>query len=68
LKELTMKLFGTVKTFDEAKGFGLIKPEIGNQELRFENSAVSWVTQRPRRPNAVCLMKRARTTAGMPAQ
>jgi cold shock CspA family protein len=37
-----MKLFGTVKTFDETKGFGLIKPEIGNEELRFENSAVSW--------------------------
>ena len=37
-----MKLFGTVKTFDEAKGFGSIKPEIGNEELRFENSAVSW--------------------------
>ena len=37
-----MKYFGTVKTFDETKGIGMIKPEIGNDELRFENSAVSW--------------------------
>ena len=37
-----MKLFGTVKSFDEAKGYGSIKPETGGDELRFEKSAVQW--------------------------
>ena len=37
-----MKLFGTVKTFDEIKGYGTIKPEAGGDELRFEKSAVHW--------------------------
>ena len=37
-----MKLFGTVKSFDETKGFGSIKPEAGGEELRFEKSAVQW--------------------------
>ena len=38
-----MKLFGTVKSFDEIKGFGMIKPEAGGDELlRFEKSAVQW--------------------------
>jgi cold shock CspA family protein len=37
-----MKLFGTVKSFDEIKGFGMIKPEAGGGELRFEKSAVQW--------------------------
>ena len=37
-----MKLFGTVKLFDEIKGFGTIKPEAGGHELRFEKSAVQW--------------------------
>ena len=37
-----MKLFGTVKTFDESKGFGSITPEAGGDELRFEKSAVQW--------------------------
>jgi len=29
-----MKYFGTVKSFDEAKGFGSIKAEAGGEELR----------------------------------
>jgi cold shock CspA family protein len=37
-----MKLFGTVKLFDEIKGYGTIKPEAGGKELRFEKSAVQW--------------------------
>ena len=37
-----MKLFGTVKLFDEAKGYGMIQPEAGGDELRFEKSAVQW--------------------------
>jgi CspA family cold shock protein len=36
-----MKQFGTVKSFDEAKGQGSITPETGGQELRFERSALS---------------------------
>ncbi len=41
-KDNNMKLFGTVKLFDEIKGFGTIKPEAGGDELRFEKSAVQW--------------------------
>ena len=37
-----MKNFGTVKSFDETKGYGIIKPEAGGDELRFEKSAVQW--------------------------
>ena len=37
-----MTRFGTVKVYDEAKGYGLIKPEAGGDELRFEKSAVQW--------------------------
>lgn len=37
-----MKLFGTVQSFDSAKGFGSIKPEAGGDNLRFENSAIKW--------------------------
>ena len=37
-----MKLFGTVKSFDETKGYGSIKPDAGGGELRFEKSAVQW--------------------------
>ena len=37
-----MKLFGIVKSFDESKGYGSIKPEAGGDELRFERSAVQW--------------------------
>ncbi len=41
-KDISMKLFGTVKTYDEAKGHGTIKPEAAGDELRFEKSAVQW--------------------------
>ena len=37
-----MRLFGTVKLFDAAKGYGTIKPEAGGDELRFEKNAVQW--------------------------
>ena len=37
-----MKYFGTVKTFDEAKGLGSIKAEVGGEELRFDRNAFSW--------------------------
>ena len=37
-----MKLFGTVQSFDTAKGFGAILPEAGGDALRFENSAIKW--------------------------
>ena len=37
-----MKLFGTVQSFDTAKGFGSILPEAGGDALRFENSAIKW--------------------------
>jgi cold shock CspA family protein len=41
-KELTMKYFGTVKSFDNIKGYGEIKPETGAEALGFETSAISW--------------------------
>jgi CspA family cold shock protein len=41
-KDKLMKLFGTVKSFDETKGYGTIKPEAGGEELRFEKNAVQW--------------------------
>ena len=37
-----MKYFGTVKSFDEASGKGLIVPETGGEPLGFDQSAVSW--------------------------
>jgi CspA family cold shock protein len=41
-KDDTMKNFGIVKTFDETKGYGTIKPEAGGDELRFDKGAVQW--------------------------
>jgi cold shock CspA family protein len=41
-KELIMKLFGTVNSFDNGKGHGTIKPEAGGVDLGFERSAISW--------------------------
>jgi len=35
-------LFGTIKSYDETKGVGLIRPEGGNIDLPFEKSAVAW--------------------------
>lgn len=37
-----MKLFGTVQSFDTIKGEGEIKPENGNDLIRFEKNAISW--------------------------
>jgi CspA family cold shock protein len=37
-----MKLFGTVKSFDQTKGFGSIQPEAGGDALRFDTSAIKW--------------------------
>jgi cold shock CspA family protein len=42
IKELNMKYFGTVKSFDTVKGYGEIRPETGGEDLRFETSAISW--------------------------
>jgi cold shock CspA family protein len=41
-KELTMKYFGTVKSFDTVKGHGEIKQEAGGNDLPFEKNAISW--------------------------
>ena len=37
-----MKYFGTVKSFDITQGIGMLKPETGGDELKFERSAMSW--------------------------
>ena len=37
-----VQLFGTVRSFDKAQGFGSIQPETGGEALRFENSAIKW--------------------------
>jgi cold shock protein len=37
-----MKYFGTVKSFDEDRGIGSLKPETGGDDLYFERSAISW--------------------------
>ena len=41
-KEITMKYFGTVKSFDTIKGHGEIKQEAGGNDLPFETSAIQW--------------------------
>jgi cold shock CspA family protein len=42
-----MKLFGTVESFDETKGQGLIKPEASGKTIRFEKSAINWENKTP---------------------
>jgi cold shock CspA family protein len=43
-----MKHFGTVESFDETQGRGLIKPEeSGQPAIRFEKSAISWDNKTP---------------------
>jgi len=42
-----MKLFGTVESFDETKGHGLIKPETAGTSIGFEKSAISWENKTP---------------------
>jgi cold shock CspA family protein len=41
-KEITMKYFGTVESFDSAAGNGQIKPETGADAIRFETTAIMW--------------------------
>jgi len=41
-----MKLFGTVQWFDTIKGHGEIKPEVGNDLIRFSKSAIGWEKDR----------------------
>jgi len=45
-KELIMKLFGTVKSFDTIKGHGEITPEVGSVVLPFAKSAIGWEKDR----------------------
>jgi cold shock CspA family protein len=40
--ESTMKYFGTVKSFDEAKGEGSLKPASGGADLDFKRQALMW--------------------------
>jgi cold shock CspA family protein len=37
-----MTHFGTVESFDETQGRGLIKPEIAGSSIRFEKSDFTW--------------------------
>ena len=46
-KDLIMKHFGTVESFDETKGRGLITPEQGDKAISFERSAFSWEDKTP---------------------
>ena len=39
-----MKLFGIIKSFDSAKGYGEITPENTTEVVRFDKSAISWGT------------------------
>ena len=41
-----MKLFGTVHSFDTIKGLGEIKPEVGNDLIRFDKAAIAWAKDR----------------------
>ena len=42
-----MKYFGTVKSFDTAKGLGEIKQEAGGDDLHFDKAAISWGIENP---------------------
>lgn len=37
-----MKQFGIIKTFDQAKGFGVLTPEKDGRDLPFNQSALQW--------------------------
>lgn len=39
---MTMKYFGTVKSFDITQGRGQIEQETGGNDLPFEKSAIAW--------------------------
>jgi cold shock protein len=49
-KEITMKYFGTVKSFDETSGHGSIAPDTGEADICFERGAFSWSRVAPPRP------------------
>jgi len=43
-----MKLFGTVQSFDETKGLGVITPEqSGKSAINFDKAAISWADKTP---------------------
>jgi cold shock CspA family protein len=46
-KEITMKFFGTVKSFDLASGDGSIKPDTAGDDLRFDRNAIMWGGETP---------------------
>lgn len=37
-----MKHYGTVESYDENQGRGMIKPETSGDNIRFEKSAFTW--------------------------
>jgi len=41
-KEIPMRYFGTVDSFDSAAGYGQIKPDLARDNIRFETTAVLW--------------------------
>ena len=45
-----MKYFGTVKSFSENSGHGLIEPETGGADLLFTQGSGSWTRIAPPRP------------------
>jgi len=44
-----MKYFGTVKSFDEQSGRGLITPDTGGADLSFDQGTSSWKRVAPPR-------------------
>lgn len=49
-RELTMRYFGTVKSFDDTRGRGSIQSERGHEEIGFERGAVLWRRSADPRP------------------
>jgi len=41
-KDLFVRHFGTVRSFDATKGMGSIQPESGGENLEFERDASTW--------------------------
>ena len=65
----TMKIFGTVNTFDVDQGRGSIKPETGGDNLPFEKSAFKWdIKANPPRPASACPMSSAATATASPSR
>jgi cold shock protein len=61
-----LQLFGTVQSFDKAKGFGSIQPETGGEALRFENSAIKWARSDHPRANMRLSYELGKNPAGEP--